>query len=176
MCQCTNADSSNSLADYLPTHHICLCLSASSLREQPSIADYHRTFSSTQQCRFLTTHSQPTSILNKTLVPQSTNQAVVSLSLCVSLRATEHSRFSHKLFQAPPSTRFLTTHSQPTSILTKNPCPEMQQKPLSRSHQTKQSLYLCASLSEQPSIQHYSPRNVFKNPAVQILDNSFSTN
>jgi len=105
MHQCRFLKPSRSLrfANYLPTHHICLCLSASSLREQPSIADYPRNFSSSQQCRFLTTHPQPSSILNKTLVPLSINQAVVSLSLCVSLRATEHSTFSQKLFQAPPS-------------------------------------------------------------------------
>lgn len=103
--QCRFPKLSRSLrfADYLPTHHICLYLSASSLREQPSIADYPKTFSSTQQCRFLTTHSQPTSILNKSLVP-AVNQpsSRLSISLCLS-QSNRDSRFSQKLFQAPPS-------------------------------------------------------------------------
>jgi hypothetical protein len=174
--QCRFIKLSRSLrfADYLPTHHICL--SAPSLREQPSIPDYPRTFLITQQCRFLTTHSQPTDILNNSLVPQSTNQAVVSLSLCVSLRATEHSRFSQKLFQAPPnSPDSWQPNLNQLASLTKTLVPKCN-KTLAPHNQTEQSsLYLSISLSEQPSIQH-SPRNFFKHPAVQILDKSFSTN
>jgi hypothetical protein len=139
-CRFLKLSRSLRLADYLPTHHIRLCLSASSLREQPSIADYSRTFSSTQQCRFLTTHSQPSSILNKTLVPLSTNQAVVCLSLCVSLRATEHSTFSQKLFQAPPSS---PDSWQPNlNKLATLPKTLVPQSP----NQAVVSLYLCLSL------------------------------
>ncbi len=85
MHQCRFLKLSRSLrfADYLPTHHICLCLS--SLREQLSIADHPRTFSSTKQCRFLTTHSQPTSILNKRALSRSQPTKQSSLYLSVSL-------------------------------------------------------------------------------------------
>jgi len=134
MHQCRFLKLSRSLrfADYLPTHHICLCLSASSLREQPSIPDYPRTFSITQQCRFLTTHSQPTSILAKNPCPemqQNPCPAVTKPSnrLSISLSLSQSNRAFNILPETSSSTqqcsRFLTTHSQPTSILNKTLIP-----------------------------------------------------
>jgi hypothetical protein len=149
MHQCRFLKLSRSLrfADYLPTHHICLCLSASSLREQPSIPDYPRTFSITQQCRFLTTHSQPTSILAKNPCPemqQNPCPAVTKPSnrLSISLSLSQSNRAFNILPETSSSTqqcsRFLTTHSQ------QNPYPE------SRRHYPRQpskSLCLCLYLS-----------------------------
>jgi len=141
-------------ADHLPTHHICLCLSAASLRVQPSIPDYPRTFSNTQQCRFLTTHSQPTSILNKNPCPEMQQNPCPTVNkpssrLSISLSLSQSNRAFNILPETSSSTqqcsRFLTTHSQPTSILNKTLIPNHQD--ITPDHPPNLSVSVSLSLS-----------------------------